>query len=148
MLESQGSSRLSIKEKHKVTVGTFFGYAIKMTLPADHTYVTSDRGHVWPCWGRFAGGNLICMGQGNLDEGDCLSQPNSEAGINYGVTGVCHQTANRILYPSRLLVSRASGYIGSVFAWGTYGRHGVRLFSPSTFPWPELRNCRSSHIHP
>jgi hypothetical protein len=39
----------------------------------------------------------------------------------YGVTGVCHQTANRILYPARVTVSKAGGYWASSLAYGTYG---------------------------
>lgn len=131
--------------------GRLSGYAIKIAgLRADHTYVTSSDGHVWPCWGRFAGGNLICDGKGNTDQADCLSQPNSQAGIVYGVTGVCHQTANRILLPAGEYVSAASGYRASVFAWGVFGRDIIsrRHYSPAHNPWPELSACLANHLHP
>jgi hypothetical protein len=124
-------------------LGVLRGYALKMNIPVfapDHTYVASTHGHLWRCWGRSSGGTQICAGNANTAQADCLSQPNSEAGINYGVTGVCHQTANRILYPSGQTVSRAHGYRGSVFAWGTYGL--------PPYPWPELQTCLSTHSHP
>lgn len=123
--------------------GTLTGYALKIPLlPAEHTYVKSSDGHVWPCWGRSSGGRPICAGTGNTAQADCLSRPNSKAGIHYGKTGVCHQTANRILCVTRSkeTVSRAKGYPASVFAWGTYGLGPV--------PWRELRNCLSKHSHP
>lgn len=131
--------------------GTLTGYGLKMQgLPFEHTYVESTNGHVWPCWGRSAGGYPICAGIGNTDHADCLSLPNSQAGIIYGVTGVCHQTANRILYPSGQIVSSASGYRGSLFVWGTYGRDPItrQHYSPSGLPWQELHTCRTTHTHP
>lgn len=134
-----------------MAIGTLSGYALKMvSLPADHTYVESSAGHVWPCWGRSAGGHLVCQGPGNVDQADCLSQPSSQAGIVYAVTGVCHQTANRILFPATLFVSGAARYRMSVFTWGVYGRDRAtgRLYSPSSNPWPELTTCSSSHSHP
>ena len=132
-------------------IGRLNGYGIKVKgLPADHTYVTSSNGHVWPCWGRSAGGSLICNGQGNTDQADCLSQPNSKAGIIYGGTGVCHQTANRILLPAGIYVSAAAGYRTSLFAWGAYGRDIAtrKLYSPTHNPWPELSFCLANHLHP
>ena len=130
-----------LKRRPKMPAGTLTGYALKMPLPrTDHTYVKSSNGHVWPCWGRSTGGTQICAGTDNTTQADCLSQPKSEAGIAYGRTGVCHQTANRILYPSGQTVSRAKGYRGSVFFWGTYGL--------GAFPWRELQNCLSKHSHP
>ena len=44
-----------------------------------------------------------------------------QGGIVYGVNGVCHQIANRILYPSAQIVSHARGYWLSVSIFGTYG---------------------------
>lgn len=121
--------------------GTLDGFALSTLVGmADHTYVKSSNGHVWPCWGRHSGGICICTGTGNTNQADCLSQPNSQAGISYGVTGVCHQTANRILYPSGQTVSSARGYRGSFFAWGTYGL--------GPFPWIELHTCLTYHSHP
>lgn len=108
-------------------MSTLTGYAISTGfLGTDHTYVTSDNPHyVWPCWGRGSGGRKICQGTGNASVANCISKPNSWAGIVYGVTGVCHQTANRILFPARVTVSKARGYTASRIAYGVYG---------STFP--------------
>lgn len=89
---------------------------------ADHTYVTSSDGYAWGCWGGSIGGNQICQGNGNSAVAACLSQPNSHAGITYLITGVCHQTANRILYPAMVIVSGARGYWLSSLLYGTYGR--------------------------
>lgn len=82
--------------------GTLTGHAIRIVaLPFwDHTYVISSDGHVWGCGGRSAGGTIICAGVGNTAKADCLAQPDSQAGIIYGSTGVCHQIANRILSPA------------------------------------------------
>lgn len=126
-------------------IGELRGYALEMSVVGpDHTYVTSSNGHVWRCWGRSSGGTQICAGNANTDQADCLSQPNSTAGIIYGATGVCHQMANRILYPSGQTVSRARGYgyFGSSYMWGTYG------IPKGIFPWTELQTCLSSHSHP
>src|SRR5690242_9862533 len=98
----------------------------------EHTYVTSDCGlPPWGCWGRSAGGYPLGSAIGDSAIADCLSQPNSEAGIRYGVTGVCHQTANRILRPANITVRGCQGYAFSVFMFGV---HGVP-------PWPELSSC-------
>jgi hypothetical protein len=99
------------------------GWAISIASSVfDHTYATSKCGLVWPCWGRSAGGGVICTGAGSSIIADCLSQVNSQAGIIYGVTGTCQQTANRILHPAGILVAAAGGYAASVFAWGVFGR--------------------------
>jgi hypothetical protein len=99
-----------------------YGWAIKIDwLGADHTYVTSSDGGKWGCWGRDSGGKTICSGTGSSRMANCLSQTSSHAGIIYGVSGVCHQTANRILYPAGAIVSGALGYWASVMMYGTYG---------------------------
>lgn len=88
----------------------------------DHTYAISSCGLNWGCWGRSSGGISIGSGIGSSIIADCLSQPNSQAGIRYGVTGVCHQTANRILHPAGpLTVATARGYPISVAVYGAYG---------------------------
>lgn len=103
-------------------MATLRGYAVQISwLGADHTYVESSDGYVWPCWGRSSGGHDICSGTGSSSQANCISQPLSYAGIIYGVTGVCHQTSNRILWPSSRIVSAASGYWASSLAYGTYG---------------------------
>jgi hypothetical protein len=65
---------------------------------------------------------------------NCLSQPNGTAEINYGVTGLCHQTANRILHPANLRVDKAQGYNHSFNVYGHYGFP----------PWNGLASCYST----
>lgn len=132
--------------------GTLFGHAIPaQRLPvADHTYVTSSDGYAWGCYGRCIGGVVICAAQGNTAEANCLAQPNAQAGIAYGLNGLCHQMANRILLPANQFVSQAAHYKYSYMMFGTYGSvvpFGTR-YSPTHNPWPELQNCRANHIHP
>ena len=116
------------------------GYKIPTVIPgADHTYVTSDNpSHAWGCWGRESGGIEICRGRGKYSVANCISQAlplmkPGTAGIIYGVTGVCHQTANRILYPARVTVTDAGGYWASVLAYGTYGTRFIVPFFPPIF---------------
>src|SRR5260370_807296 len=97
----------------------------------EHTYVTSDCGLSWGCWGRRIGGTALSAAMGSSIVADCLSQPNSQADIRYGLTGVCHQTANRILHPAGITVAGCQGYGLSVFTFGTYGLG----------PWPQLSAC-------
>ena len=103
-------------------MGILTGHAIP-TLGglADHTYVTCLGGYAWPCWGRSAGGRAISSGPGSTAQADCFSQTNSHAGLIYGITGVCHQTANRILWPSQVTVRKAKLYWVSHLIYGTYG---------------------------
>ncbi|MFO1431151.1 MAG: hypothetical protein U1F76_13595 [Candidatus Competibacteraceae bacterium] len=105
------------------------GYKLRLTTGADHTYVRSDDGYVWGCWDGSDGGQPICLGEGSSAQADCISQPNSHAGLIYGVTGVCHQTANRILYPARVTVSQAEGYGASCIAYGTFGKDAYVFFA-------------------
>jgi len=118
------------------------GFAVKISwLGADHTYVASSDGYVWPCWGRSSGGRLISSGQGSSAQANCLSQSDSHAGIVYGVTGVCHQTANRVLWPSRTTVSDAAGYWASTLLYGVYGTMGLVQLAE----W-EVRKARCSKV--
>jgi hypothetical protein len=105
----------------------------------DHTYVTSDDNYgPWGCFGRSSGGHPVSSGQGNSACADCLSKPSNllatppiYAGLRYGVTGVCHQAANRILRPAGISVAGVQGYGASLFLYGQYGRGG----------WPEWMQC-------
>lgn len=101
---------------------TLNGWALSSWYGIDHTYVTSSDGYVWNCWGRSSGGKVICGGKGSSRLANCISQRKSQAGLIYGITGVCHQTANRILYPAGSIVSGAKNYWITSFLYGTYGR--------------------------
>jgi hypothetical protein len=99
----------------------------------DHTYVTcNDPPKTWNCWGGNQGGELIGCIESSSSIAECLSKPfdpiflTDTAEIIYGVTGVCHQTANRILYPN-LTVEGAGGYSLSWALFNTYGQ---------CHPWP------------
>jgi len=133
-------------------IGTLTGYAVPLAaFPwLDHTYVTSSLGHTWGCRGRSTGGRQICTGSGNIDQANCLAQPNGRAGVDYGFTGVCHQMANRILFPAQVVVSSANGYRASEIAYGAYGFDPAtgQNYSPAGFPWPELQDCQTNHAHP
>jgi hypothetical protein len=119
-----------------VPSATLEGWAIPMVGRGgpDHTYAVSSCGLRWPCprvKGRSVGGARLSFAIGSSAIADCLSQPNSTAGIRYGRTGVCHQMANRILHPAGITVAGCGGYIMSVAAYGVHGRP----------PWPELSAC-------
>lgn len=86
----------------------------------DHTYVTSSQGHKWACNGRDRGGNSITKGYANPQEADCIYGKDL-AGIQYLITGVCHQIANRTLAPASVTVNKAKGYFASVSVYSKYG---------------------------
>ena len=110
----------------------------------DHTYIESDDGLKWGCFGRDTGGNKICSANGESAFADCLSYPRGKvsgfpqyAGITYAIDGVCHQAANRILYAAGnggLDVAAAKGYPLSLILYGAYGL-GAKV------PWPRLSHC-------
>lgn len=98
----------------------------------DHTYVVSSLGLRWGCFGRDRGGRLIRGAAGSTPLADCLSKPNSQAGISYLRTGVCHQAANRILHAAgQLTVAGCNGYAVSTFMFRVYGLGA----------WPQLAAC-------
>lgn len=102
-------------------MAVLYGWSLSSFYGVDHTYVTSSDGHIWNCWGRSSGGTIICSGEAIPGIADCISQKKSRAGLIYGITGVCHQTANRILLPAGCIVSKAKNYWITAFVYGTYG---------------------------
>jgi hypothetical protein len=98
----------------------------------EHTYVVSDEGHRWPCFGSADSGRQICTGNGDLALVRCLARSDGRAGISYGWTGICHQTANRLLWPAGILVSQAEAY---KFSSTLFGHHGLGR-------WRERELCR------
>ena len=132
-------------------IGTLTGYAIRMIgLPWDHTYVTSTHGHAWGCHGRNAGGLSVCSGDAIIQFAECLADADGEAGIDYGITGLCHQIANRILYPSGKTVISARGARLSVVVYGLYGLdpQTFRKHHPIVRRWPLLNRCHQQHSNP
>lgn len=91
---------------------------------ADHTYVVFLHPEKrWGCFGRDKGGRQLLADKGNFNGAETAAHPNGQAGIIYGITGVCHQAANRILRGagSSKTVKDAKGYWASYFLYGTYG---------------------------
>ncbi|MFC1769692.1 hypothetical protein ACFLZI_01390 [Nitrospirota bacterium] len=102
-------------------LGTLTGWAkAHKGSIAEHTYVTCD-GETWACFGESSGGKEITRGAGSTAMAHCISLPAQTAGIVYGLSGLCHQAANRILWPARTLVTGARGYWLSALLYGTYG---------------------------
>ncbi len=108
---------------------------------ADHTWVTTyldpsacpPPPDYWYCWGvchpTGPGTTARALGSsaGNLAMAKCICSPNNphaHGGIHlYGIDGVCHQVANRILYSCSPVqtVRGAHMYWMSHFLFGTYG---------------------------
>lgn len=91
---------------------------------ADHTYVMcSTGGKAWGCWGGKTGGSFLRGGSGSTNQADAIAEPNEHAGVScYLINGVCHQAANRILFPAGIFVTGARGYGLSSAIYGAYGR--------------------------
>jgi hypothetical protein len=103
---------------------------------ADHTYVAcGNGGKAWSCWGGKTGGRPLRQSVGSTLRADAIAEPDERANINcYLVNGVCHQAANRILLPAKIIVRGAKGYWISEAMFGTYGRQrGVLGFCQATF---------------
>lgn len=95
---------------------------------ADHTYVRcGSGGRAWSCWGGKSGGEELRSAAGSTARADAIATPNERARITcYLVNGVCHQAANRILFPAAITVVGARGYGVSEALFGAYGRpHGA-----------------------
>ena len=141
-----------------MAIGKLVGYAVKAhpsVLNGDHTYVVAEdgSGRAWGCIGRASdpNGREICNGLGSVDQAQCLARTDGTAGIRWGITGVCHQAANRILHPAGVFVSAALGYRRSIALYGAYGRVFPKgpHYSPSgKFQWDELKAClNNNHNH-
>lgn len=124
-------------------MGTLIGkaYPVSTALQkiADHTYVECDTGKKgWGCWGGKTGGRAIISGTGSTAQADAIATTNERAGITcYAINGVCHQAANRILWPSKSLVSAASGYWLSSSLYTTYGKNNYNWFHICEAPFDQ-----------
>jgi len=112
------------------TMGTLVAMKYPTTMMAklaDHTYVRcSTGGKAWGCWGGKTGGTSFNSGTGSTKRANAIAGGDEKAGIKcYLVNGVCHQAANRVLYPAGILVSEARGYTLSSLMFGTYGKVGI-----------------------
>lgn len=90
----------------------------------DHTYVAcGNGGKAWSCWGGKTGGTRLRSAPGSTLRADAIAEPNERANVKcYLVNGVCHQAANRILFPAGITVAGAGAYWLSEAVYGTYGR--------------------------
>jgi hypothetical protein len=120
LLAFQMLNSYSIPIKFTSLDKTFLAPINRIVYVADHTYVTSSKGHKWGCNGRDSGGVFMDSANANIDEAACLHR-NDLAGIYYGITGVCHQIANRTLHPAGLKVEKAKCYFISRAMYGEYG---------------------------
>lgn len=122
----------------------------------DHTWVTMNDNNCWSVlgggpqyycnnrWKKIGNtqvyfppeGRLInSIGEGNAQMTSCMGGTPSNflgiptyAGIVYGLHGVCHQMANRIMLGAgKLTVDGAEGY---ALSWVNYGAYGVRVPPP------------------
>lgn len=110
----------------------------------DHVYIISDAGLSWCCHGRNSGGAQVAQVQTlSIASCICLALPdqgvqpgrrsigNADAGIRYGLTGVCHQIAGRIMVRFNPSFRRVRGYGATL---GTFGAYGL-------WAWPERAAC-------
>jgi hypothetical protein len=91
---------------------------------ADHTYVKCGTGRkAWGCWGGKTGGTELRHRAGSTRQADAIAEADERARIKcYLINGVCHQAANRILFPAGITVRGARGDDVSEAMFGTYGR--------------------------
>ncbi|MGR0480879.1 MAG: hypothetical protein ACTFAL_05605 [Candidatus Electronema sp. V4] len=107
---------------------------------ADHTYVSCcpNDEKAWGCWGGKTGGRVLRTGEGSTRRANVIAESNERAGIIcYGINGVCHQAANRILITAGITVEGAEGYRVSHALFGVYGVVG---FPPCYAPFDPQPN--------
>ena len=114
---------------------TFTGYALPTqwhpikqlrSWPLDHTCVTTSTGIQWGCFGRTYAedpsvATAVATGPGDELWAKAIAGPQGYAGIDFGVTGVCDQTSNRILLPAGLTVKNSPGNEIATLLCGIYG---------------------------
>ena len=94
--------------------------------PLDHTCVTASTGEQWGCFGRTYAedpsvATAVASGPGDLLWTKAIAGPEGYAGIDFGVTGVCDQTSNRILIPAGVTVKNSPGNEIATLLCGIYG---------------------------
>lgn len=115
----------------------FTGYAVSTSygnqipgVPFEHTFVVSNRGDNWTCFGR--GKEAIGNGARPLKDGVGLAEwanllngadPHYPTAMIQCVEGVCQNVANRLLVLAGTDVSPAEGYLCAVVLYGKYGFH-------------------------
>lgn len=155
------------------TVDTFQGWARPVDLPipiiddivaeiADHTFVYCTNKNSY----------FLCFSAGDIhDEGAvlCVTSTGKKAyckadkyrcsipgfpdtaGLTYGITGVCHQAANRFMYATETYTSyplgksRPHGYLATVTTYGTWGVDFYINFLPLLYAQAYAR-CLFAHM--
>jgi hypothetical protein len=121
--------------KAKPTDVTLTGYALPTqwhpikqlhNWPLDHTCVAASTGEQWGCFGRTYAedpsvATAVAQGPGDLLWTKEIAGPKGYAGIDFGVTGVCDQTSNRILIPAGVTVKNSPGNEIATLLCGIYG---------------------------
>ncbi len=122
---------------HSITAYGLYAVIKALDGKADHTYVVGTdqkTGHklVWNCGGAYEGGRELTHGEADGLICDCISLRKEDiklaggmAGIRYGIDGVCHQAANRIMYPAGLVVDKANGWKLSSKIYGRLGLSAI-----------------------
>jgi hypothetical protein len=101
-------------------------YAPKLSS-LDHTFVVSDRGDNWSCWGRgrevIPQSHQLAQTQGNAIWADLFhgSDPIHPCGLTEKVSGVCQNVCNRLLLVGDADVSSAGGNELVIILYGKYG---------------------------
>ena len=73
--------------------------------------------------GRQNRGEFFAQRFRKTNQAAAIAEPNERASVTcYLVSGVCHQAANRILFPAGIFVTGARGYGLSSAIFGPYGR--------------------------
>lgn len=95
---------------------------------ADHTYVCISGKGCYAYHGGTSGGSVLQQTSGvdSYNKSICLATRPASCMVSYLTEGVCHQEANRMLYPSRKLVTLANGYALFAKFFGTYGKNAAK----------------------
>lgn len=115
-----------------------FGWAVRgRPEEADHTYLSCDNGRSWDCFSRGKGGVMIFEAQAGAKHAQHMSALGHDAGIEYAITGIGHQAANRMLWPAGCLLSEAKGFWACAMLFGAYGSDAARWLGSLTGGIPE-----------
>jgi hypothetical protein len=121
-------------------------YGIITSQQALHTYVVClATGDNWDCHGlpNTPVPPPLCSGKGNVLLARCI-EGGDEAGLGpfYPTAGVCHQIANRILFPANIRIPINHWQVRvSHLAYGPFGRNLSTM--PTQNHWPDrLQICR------
>ena len=93
--------------------------------PADHVYACLQGGDCYAYHGGKSGGTNLSNTRGDGDSANfkCIATKGFPCKLVYGVEGVCHQEANRMLSSSNKTVREARGYWIFWPLYWTYGKY-------------------------